>query len=91
MFSLIALLRGCPLYAGTESQAVCMIDGVEWLAHPGSVGRPVSGEVRIGDDEGRPLPAGEVGEVWMRPPPDAMPYRYLGATARARDGWESHR
>jgi bile acid-coenzyme A ligase len=27
--------------------------------------------------------------VWMRPPPGITPYRYLGATARARDGWES--
>jgi len=81
--------RVVELYAGTESQAVCMIDGVDWLAHPGSVGRPVSGEMRIGDDEGHPLAAGEIGEVWMRPPPDAQTYRYLGATARARDGWES--
>ncbi len=77
------------LYAGTESQAVCMIDGVEWLAHPGSVGRPVSGEMRIADEEGRPLPPGEVGEMWMRPPPGSATYHYLGAQARARDGWES--
>jgi bile acid-coenzyme A ligase len=75
------------LYAGTESQASCMIDGVEWLAHPGSVGQVVSGEMRIGDEEGRPLPVGEVGEVWMKVP--ESPYRYLGATARGRDGWES--
>lgn len=77
------------LYAGTESLAACMIDGVEWLAHPGSVGRPVSGEMRIADAEGRPLPVGEVGEVWMRPPPDATPYHYLGASSRFVDGWES--
>ncbi|MFC4949370.1 AMP-binding protein [Pseudonocardia sp. GCM10023141] len=77
------------LYAGTESQAVCMIDGVDWLTHPGSVGRPVSGEIRIGDAEGNPLPLGEVGEVWMRPPADTVTYRYVGATAREKDGWES--
>lgn len=81
--------RVVELYAGTESQAVCMIDGVEWLARPGSVGRPVSGEVRVGDAEGRPLPVGEIGEVWMRPPADTVTYRYLGATPRERDGWES--
>lgn len=82
---------GCvvELYAGTESLAVCMIDGAEWLEHPGSVGRPVSGEMRILDEDGRPLPPGEIGEVWMRPPPDATPYHYIGAEARARDGWES--
>ncbi|GAA4559610.1 AMP-binding protein [Pseudonocardia xishanensis] len=75
------------LYAGTESQAACMIDGVDWLAHPGSVGPVVSGEMRIGDSDGVPLPVGELGEVWMKVPEE--PYRYLGATARGRDGWES--
>lgn len=77
------------LYAGTESQAVCMIDGREWLAHPGSVGRPVSGEMTILDAAGRPLPPGEIGEVWMRPPAGSTPYHYVGAQARERDGWES--
>lgn len=81
--------RVLELYAGTESIAVCMIDGREWLERPGSVGRPVSGEIRIGDAEGRPLPVGEVGEVWMRHPPDVVPYRYVGAETRAVDGWET--
>jgi len=81
--------RVVELYAGTESIAVCMIDGAEWLERPGSVGRPVAGEIRIGDADARPLPVGEVGEVWMRHPPDARPYRYLGAETREVDGWES--
>jgi bile acid-coenzyme A ligase len=66
---------------------VCMIDGEDWLRHPGSVGRPVSGELLVTDDDFNPLPPGEVGEVWMRPPPGIISYRYLGADARARDGW----
>jgi bile acid-coenzyme A ligase len=77
------------LYAGTESIAVCMIDGREWLERPGSVGRPASGEIMIGDEEGHPLPVGEVGEVWMRPPPGVRTYRYLGAQAHQAAGWES--
>jgi bile acid-coenzyme A ligase len=77
------------LYAGTESIAVCMIDGVDWLAHPGSVGRPTSGELRITDDDFNELPDGEVGEVWQRPPAGVRTYRYLGATANARDGWQT--
>lgn len=77
------------LYAGTESIAVCMIDGRDWLERPGSVGRTASGEIMIGDEDGRPLPVGEVGEVWMRPPPGVRTYRYLGAEARAAGGWES--
>jgi bile acid-coenzyme A ligase len=77
------------LYAGTEAQAVTVIDGTEWLAHPGSVGRVFTGEMRVTDAQGEVLPAGVVGEIWMRPPPDRVTYRYLGAEAVGRDGWES--
>ena len=79
------------LYGGTELQAMTVITGTEWLAHRGSVGRPVIGEMQIRDLEGRPVPAGAEGEIWMRRGPGAPPpYRYIGATARsAADGWES--
>jgi bile acid-coenzyme A ligase len=79
------------LYGGTELQALTVITGTEWLAHRGSVGRPVLGEIEIRDLDGRPVPAGQEGEIWMRRGPGApSPYRYIGATARsAADGWES--
>ncbi len=79
------------LYGGTELQAVTLISGTEWLAHRGSVGRTVLGEIEIRDPGGRPVLPGEEGEIWMRRGPDApSPYRYVGATARrAPDGWES--
>ena len=79
------------LYGGTELQAVTVISGTEWLAHRGSVGRTVLGEIEIRDFDGRPVPPGEEGEIWMRRGPEAaLPYRYIGATARsAPDGWES--
>jgi bile acid-coenzyme A ligase len=79
------------LYGGTELQAMTVITGTEWLAHRGSVGRPVIGEMQIRDPGGRPVPAGEEGEIWMRRGAGVpSPYRYIGATARrAADGWES--
>jgi bile acid-coenzyme A ligase len=77
------------LYAGTEGQAATVIDGAEWLAHRGSVGRVVMGEMRVLGPDGEPLPPGEVGEIWMRPSEDRSTYHYIGATARERDGWES--
>jgi bile acid-coenzyme A ligase len=78
------------LYAGTETQAATLINGHEWLTHPGSVGRPILGEIRILDAEGQVCPAGTVGEVWMRRGEGAPPaYRYIGAEARTQDGWES--
>jgi bile acid-coenzyme A ligase len=79
------------LYAATEVQAVTMLPGSEWLSHPGTVGRPVVGELQVLDAAGAPLPAGEIGEIWMRRGPGVPnPYRYVGAEARTTgDGWES--
>jgi bile acid-coenzyme A ligase len=77
------------LYAGTEGQAATLISGTEWLAHPGSVGRVVSGEMQVTDEAGNALPPGEIGEIWLRSTIGPT-YRYLGATARSRGGgWES--
>jgi bile acid-coenzyme A ligase len=80
------------LYAGTEIQAVSVIRGDEWLAHPGSVGRVSTGEMKVVDPEiEQDLPAGQVGEIFLRVTPGGRPtYRYLGAQARTiGDGWES--
>jgi bile acid-coenzyme A ligase len=79
------------LYAGTEAQAVTFLDGVEWLAHPGSVGKVVAGEMVVLDLDGQPVPPGTVGTVWMRPAdPATATYRYVGASARSRpEGWET--
>ena len=80
------------LYAGTEAQAMTLISGSEWLEHRGSVGRPVAGEMKVLDVEGNEVKSGEVGEVWMRPPPerDRPTYEYRGAEARRMEGgWES--
>ncbi len=77
------------LYGGTEGQASTVLSGTEWLAHRGSVGRPSAGQIKIFDDDGVECPPGEVGEVWMRPiDPNRKTYRYIGAEAEARDGWE---
>ncbi|OBB78150.1 AMP-binding protein [Mycobacterium sp. 852014-52144_SCH5372336] len=78
------------LYGGTELQALTFISGSQWLAHPGSVGVVVAGEMKVLDDDGNECPPGVVGEVYMRPSPGSRPtYRYVGATAKSRDGWDS--
>jgi long-chain acyl-CoA synthetase len=54
-------------YGSTESGAVTVVDSHEWLERPGTVGKPVpGGEVRIYDEEGRRLGAGQVGEIYTR-------------------------
>lgn len=78
------------LYAGTEAQTATIISGEDWLAHRGSVGRPLEGTVKVTDDDGNEVPIGEKGEVWMRSTRDTPTYRYVGATPRTLDGgWES--
>ena len=80
------------LYAGTEGTGMTWIVGDEWLAHRGSVGRPQPGcEMIVVDGEGAPLPAGEVGEIYIRPASgQGSTYHYLGDQAKALEGgWES--
>jgi bile acid-coenzyme A ligase len=78
------------LYGGTELQALTFISGGQWLTHRGSVGVVVAGEMKVLDDDGNPCPPGVVGEIYMRPSPGSAPtYRYIGVTAKSRDGWDS--
>ena len=78
------------LYGGTELQALTFINGSQWLEHPGSVGVVVAGEMKVLDDDGNECPPGVAGEIYMRPPPGSEPtYRYIGSTAKSRDGWDS--
>ncbi|HKN97528.1 MAG TPA: AMP-binding protein [Pseudonocardiaceae bacterium] len=79
------------LYAGTEASAGCTIGGVDWLAHPGSVGRTTWGEIKIVAEDGTDVTEpGVAGEVYTRVTPGNPPaYRYIGATAKEVDGWAS--
>ncbi len=62
-------------YGGTEGGGVS-IDSHTWLEHPGSVGRPRPGlEVHILDGEGRPLPAGETGDIYFRSADGGFEYK----------------
>lgn len=76
------------LYGASDSPGNTVISGTEWLAHRGSVGRPALGEFEIRGSDGSVLPIGEVGEIWMRPPP-GLPSRakVVGAPPPPADGW----
>lgn len=79
--NLLGASRVNELWAATELSGVTIINGEEWLQHPGSVGRGWNTEIRILDAERCPLPLGEVGEVFSRFAGGPAQYRYLGATA----------
>jgi len=54
-------------YYGATEGGGTMVRPKEWLEHPGTVGRPWPGAgVKILDDEGKELPTGEIGTVYMK-------------------------
>ncbi|MEV5976550.1 acyl-CoA synthetase [Streptomyces sp. NPDC052114] len=70
-------------YSSTEGNGITFISPEEWLRKPGSVGRDgFLGNLRICDEEGRVLPAGETGTVYFER--DEMPFRYHGDEDRTR-------
>ena len=61
-------------YGGTELNGLTYVGPEDWLAHPGTVGRAVMGTLRICDDAGDELPAGEAGLVYFER--DKAPFAY---------------
>lgn len=79
------------IYTGTESMGGTAINGVDWLARPGSVGRVLPGySMRVLDENGADCAAGEIGEIYFLPDRgQGATYRYIGADARASGMWET--
>jgi len=82
------------MFGPSERIGGTSITGREWLAHPGSVGRPIggAGTLRILDPETlEDVTTGEVGEIFLLPPSGpGSTYRYVGASGRRTpEGWES--
>lgn len=56
-------------YGASEMHGLVTCRGDEWLQHPGTLGRGFAGtEIRILDADGKDLPPGEVGAIYMRTP-----------------------
>ncbi|HLY78532.1 MAG TPA: AMP-binding protein, partial [Caulobacteraceae bacterium] len=81
-------------YAGTEGTGATIIDSTDWLAHPGSVGKPALGILHICDEEGTELPVGESGLIYFER--EQMMFAYHNDPAKTRaaqhpahDNWTS--
>jgi long-chain acyl-CoA synthetase len=67
-------------YAATEGLGT-WVDARTWLQKPGTVGKPVpEDQVVVGDDEGNPVPPGEVGLVWFKA--SEVPFEYYKDRAK---------
>ncbi|HEX9066570.1 MAG TPA: AMP-binding protein [Streptosporangiaceae bacterium] len=53
-------------YGATEANGFTFCDSAQWLAHPGTVGKVILGELLILDEMGEPCPTGADGTIWFR-------------------------
>jgi long-chain acyl-CoA synthetase len=75
-------------YGATEANGFTFCTTAEWLAHPGTVGRPILGELFIVDGEGKECATGADGTIWFR---GATAFEYFDdrektAESRSADG-----
>jgi len=75
-------------YGATEGLGFTACDTKEWLAHRGTVGRVLLGELHVLDEEMKPMAKGTPGTLWFK---TATPFEYFNdpvktAEARSADG-----
>jgi len=73
-------------YGGTETGIVVNCDTNEWLAHEGTVGKPLAdADLRIFGPDGDPVPQGEPGEIYVKRPSFFPQFTYLGQDDKRRE------
>ncbi len=75
-------------YGATEGLGFSACDSAEWLAHRGTVGKVLLGQLHVLDADMKPCPAGTAGTLWFK---TATPFEYFNdlvktAEARSSDG-----
>ncbi len=70
-------------YAGSEGNGSTIINSADWLAHPGSVGRPATGVLHICDEAGKEVPVGEQGTIFFEQ--EVMPFEYHNSPEKTQD------
>jgi long-chain acyl-CoA synthetase len=74
-------------YASSEAIGSTLISAEEWLAHPGSVGKPMNCQIHILDEDGNELPPGRAGEIYFE---GGFSFEYLNDTEKTAASREKH-
>ena len=77
-------------YAGTEGNGSTFIASPDWLAHPGSVGKALSGILHVCDENGEELPRGAEGQIFFEPTEHMAPFEYHNDPAKTADSRNQH-
>jgi len=78
-------------YAGTEGNGVTIANTQEWLAHRGSVGRALVGQIHIVGADDEECPTGKIGQVYFSGGPEFAYHNDPAKTKGAYNGkgWSS--
>jgi long-chain acyl-CoA synthetase len=70
-------------YSATEANGFTFCTSEEWLEHPGTVGRPLLGELLILDEEGHQCATGQDGMIWFA---GATNFEYFDDPVKTSEG-----
>ncbi|MEO0608111.1 MAG: acyl-CoA synthetase [Pseudomonadota bacterium] len=80
-------------YAGSEGNGMTWANSEQWLAHKGTVGIPIYGELHICDEAGDEVPVGEEGQIYFGGTPAPTyhnsPEKSKGALNPKHPDWSS--
>jgi long-chain acyl-CoA synthetase len=78
-------------YAGSEGNGVTVSNSQQWLSHRGTVGRAVTGVLKILDESDQELPVGQIGTVYFADAPVFSYHNDPEKTKRAYNdrGWST--
>jgi long-chain acyl-CoA synthetase len=71
-------------YAGTEGNGFVACDSNEWMAHKGTVGKALLGQIHIVGDDGEEVPTGESGTVYFG---GGTEFEYLNDAEKTRKSY----
>jgi long-chain acyl-CoA synthetase len=69
-------------YGATEGLGFTACNSAEWVAHRGTVGRVLLGDLHILDEDLQPCPVGTPGTVWFK---TAAPFEYFNDPNKTRE------
>jgi long-chain acyl-CoA synthetase len=69
-------------YGATEGLGFTACNSAEWLAHRGTVGKVLLGDLHILDENMQPCPVGTSGTVWFK---TATPFEYFNDPNKTRE------